>query len=278
MKHDFELFHCPALASLHLLVSTSPGPSTTPPNMINIIPANRPCPCGHEECIRRNRVAMAKATQNPIAAIRAISNGKPNVFLFTALANLPLAKPHLIYTGLTTVFIKYILHKYQPVYDYGHEDDLDPLWVTPLRGLINILAVIVTGKESKRSADVVREIQAAYSDICAVLWRDIGLLLLPGRQADIHRAHVLQFFSNLARTGDQKKYLVSNSCRMTFIDMLIEQCTTIQPYHLSYNAGYTCPSTGKTVNTPPTQYSTSSSSSTPTRHPMSSIKYSIPSL
>jgi hypothetical protein len=52
-------------------------------------------------------------------------------------------------------------------------------------GLLIFLAVIVTSKESKRSADVVREIQAAYSDICAVLWRDIGLLLLPGRQADI---------------------------------------------------------------------------------------------
>jgi hypothetical protein len=86
-----------------------------------------------------------------MAAIRAISNGKPNVFLFTVLVNLLVAKPHLIYTGLTTIFIKYILHGYQPVYDYGHENNLDPLWVTPLRGLINILAVVITGKDSKRS-------------------------------------------------------------------------------------------------------------------------------
>ena len=86
---------------------------------------------------------------------------------------------------------------------YGHEDNLDSLWVTLLQGLINILAVIVIGKESKRSAHVVREIQAAYRDTCAVLWRDLGLLLLPGRQADTRRAHVLQFFSNLASTGDQ---------------------------------------------------------------------------
>jgi hypothetical protein len=181
--------------------------------MINI-PANR-----LDECIRRDRFAMERAVRNPMAAIRAISNGKPNVFLFTVLVNLLVAKPHLIYTGLTTIFIKYILHGYQPVYDYGHENNLDPLWVTPLRGLINILAVVITGKDSKRGANVVREIQAAYSDICAILWRDLSLLLLPGGQADVHRAHVLQFFSNLARTGDQKKYPVPNPCCPTFIDV-----------------------------------------------------------
>lgn len=232
----FELSHH---YKVRCATSTSPQlpPTTlernyTAPNMNK---TTHHCECARGDCHLRLRAATDRAMRNPVAAIKAISNGRPNPFLFTAMINLPLEKPHVIYFGLTTIFIKYLVDGYQPAQQEETDQsiDQDAIWTKPVQGLINVLASIINGKETKRNSTIVHEIRAAYPEILATLWRDLDCLVLPGHQADIHRGLVLHLMTNLARIEGLKRLCSTDSGSETIPDAFFftfsVTCMTKQP-------------------------------------------------
>jgi hypothetical protein len=168
-----------------------------------------------------------------VAAIKTILNGWPNPFLFTAMINLSLEKPHIIYSSLMTIFIKYLVDGYQPVQQEEADQlmDRDAIWTMPVQGLVNVLASIINGKETKQNAAIVHEIQAVYPKICAILWRDLDNLVLPSHQ-DIHRELVLHLMTNLTRIESLKRLCSADSTCEIIPDTFFtfsETCTMRQP-------------------------------------------------
>jgi hypothetical protein len=158
------------------------------------------CKCPRGDCHLRLHAAMDRAMQTPVAAIKAISNGQPNPFRFTAMINLPSEKPCVIYSSLMIIFIKYLVDGYQPVQQEEADQsmDWDTIWTMPAQGLIN-------DKETKWNVAIVHEIQAAYPKMHAILWCNFESLVLPGHQADIHRGLVLHLMTNLTRIKSLKR-------------------------------------------------------------------------
>lgn len=163
------------------------------------------CGCDPGEIYHANAIAMARVMDNPVAALRDISNGNPESVLFQSVVNLTLKQPSIWRSGAATLYIRYILHGYTQNCANPSVGQ-DPHWAKPLMGLINVLAGIAEQKSEHQDTAILDELRGSYSAICAVIWHDLSALLPPGPQADYTRHLVVSYISNML-LATSKKYV-----------------------------------------------------------------------
>jgi len=168
------------------------------------------CGCSDEEIDRDNAIAMTRVRRDPVAAVRDISNGHPEPVLFQSVVNMSLTEPRIWCAGAATLYIRYLLHGYNRNYEPHPDPSItpEPLWTVPLMGLLNILAGIDKEKSSRRDSAIVDELWRSYSAVCAIIWRDLSLLLPPGPRADYRRRIVMLYISNTLITTKNKRYVI----------------------------------------------------------------------
>lgn len=174
--------------------------------------------------------AARRATTDPSKLIEDISNGKPDHQLLNSVAVLPSRRFKLSHSGLATTFIRYIVEGYQPTNIRPHKafEQGPPLWSAPLKGLSNILATFPEMNPSKKDWVVIREIRAAYPQIMQAIWRDLHLLLPPGKAADTLRFETLIFLNNIMVTGGYKRFVSPFWCVGLSLILYAARCTMKQ--------------------------------------------------
>ena len=165
------------------------------------------CECGYGlEDNRKDTDAQARVQHNPVAALRDISNGKPDLYLFQAVVNATVDVPQIWRAGASTLYVRYIVDGYERAAPDHHSSlhsspggDVhrnlsltrpDPHWKRPLIGVINVLTGISNAKSVDQDSAILAKLRKSYSAMCAVIWHDLDRLLPLGPQADCLRGTV----------------------------------------------------------------------------------------
>lgn len=171
--------------------------------------------------------ALRRAHTDPAKLIEDVSNGTPDHQLLNSVAVLPSRRfTKLSHSSLSTTFIRYIIDGYAPINVRPRKsfEQAAPLWSAPLKGLSNILATFPEMTPSKKDWVVIKEIREAYPRITKIIWKDLHLLLPPGKAADSLRSEALVFLNNVMHTGGYTQFVLFNYSLIYYThDVVIEK-------------------------------------------------------